>query len=183
MKARPPRRSRTLTPLGAVLRGALAGAVGTAAMDLVWFARYKRDGGEQGFVAWEFGEGITSWDDVSAPGQVGKRVVEGFLQQELPDRWARLTNNVMHWTYGSLWGAQYGVVAGSAGTEPKPAWGLVLAPVVWLSGYVVLPLAKLYKPLWEYDNETLMKDFTAHLAYGAATGAAFARLTDPTDPE
>src|ERR1700732_77426 len=42
-----------LTPLGAVMRGALAGAVGTLAMDLVWFARFKREGGEQRFVEWE----------------------------------------------------------------------------------------------------------------------------------
>jgi len=177
VKAR--RQRRSLSPLGAVVRGAFAGAVGTAAMDLVWYVRYTRDGGEQSFLAWEFGESITKWDDVSAPGQVGRRVLEGFLQQELPDRWARATNNVVHWLYGSMWGAQYGVVAGSVDREAKPSWGLALAPVVWLSGYVVLPLAKLYKPLWEYDAETLMKDFTAHLAYGAATGAAFARLTEP----
>jgi hypothetical protein len=171
-------RSARPTPLGALARGALAGAVGTVAMDLVWFARYKRDGGKDGFWAWETGANISSWDDVSAPGQVGRRLAEGFLQRELPDRWARLTNNVVHWVYGMAWGAQYGVVAGSAPQPARAWWGVGLGPVVWGSGYVVLPLAKLYKPIWEYDGATLAKDLSAHMAYGTTTGAVFAALDD-----
>lgn len=34
-----------LTPFGAVLRGALAGAIRTAAMDLLWYYRYRKGGG------------------------------------------------------------------------------------------------------------------------------------------
>lgn len=36
------------------MRGLVAGAVGTLAMDLVWFGRYKGGGGEGGFGDWEF---------------------------------------------------------------------------------------------------------------------------------
>jgi len=174
------RRSKQVTPLRAVTRGVVAGAVGTAVMDLLWYTCYKRGGGEQSPLQWEFGEGVTGWDDVSAPGQVGRRVVEGFLARELPDSRARLTNNVVHWVYGIAWGAHYGIVAGSS-ARPRSAWGLVLGPAVWLSGYAVLPLAKLYKPMWEYDTETLAKDLSAHVAYGAATGAAFAALSREAD--
>ena len=46
------------TPLGALIRGVLAGAVGTVAMDLLWFYRYKRGGGESGFLDWEFSAGL-----------------------------------------------------------------------------------------------------------------------------
>jgi hypothetical protein len=49
--------------------------------------------------------------------------------------------------------------------------------VVWLSGYVVLPLAKVYKPIWEYDARTLGDDFSAHVVYGAVVSSAFAALT------
>lgn len=169
-------RSTRVTPLGALVRGALAGAAGTAAMDLVWFSRYRRGGGEQGLLQWELGEGVTGWEDVSAPGQVGRRVAEGFLGRELPDSRARLTNNIVHWAYGVAWGAQYGIVAGSA-ARPRSAWGLVLGPVVWLSGYAVLPLAKLYKPMWEYDAKTLAKDLSAHVMFGVGTGVVFAALS------
>jgi hypothetical protein len=49
--------------------------------------------------------------------------------------------------------------------------------VVWLASYVVMPLAKLYRPIWEYDAKTLAKDLSAHVVYGATTGATFAALT------
>ncbi len=161
--------------LGALARGAVAGAVGTAAMDAVWFARYKRQGGEQGVWAWETSEGLDSWEDHSAPGQVGRRLVRSVCRRDLGDRWARVTTNVMHWAYGLAWGAQYGIVLRSA-KRPAPTWGLVLGPVVWTSDYLVLPLAKVYKPMWDYDAKTLWKDLSAHLVYGAVTGGAFAAM-------
>jgi uncharacterized membrane protein YagU involved in acid resistance len=54
--------------------------------------------------------------------------------------------------------------------------GIALGTVAWLSGYVILPLAKVYKPIWEYDAETLAKDLSGHLVYGTATSAAFSAL-------
>ncbi len=50
-------------------------------------------------------------------------------------------------------------------------------PVVWLSGYVVLPLAKVYKPIWAYDLPTLRDDLSAHIVYGTVVSAVFAVLT------
>ena len=163
---------RRLTPLGALGRGMLAGAAGTAAMDLLLYRRYRRDGGAQAPMEWEFSAGVENWDGASAPGQVGRRLVEGLFQIELAPRWARLSTNVMHWGYGIVWGAQYGLFAGSV-PKHRHGHGLVLGPVVFASGYVVLPLAKLYKPIWEYDAETLSKDLSAHLLYGVVTAEAF----------
>jgi hypothetical protein len=169
------------TPLGAVVRGALAGAVGTVAMDLLLYRRYRSDGGADELAAWEFGAGVHDWDTAAAPAIVGKRVVEGLFQLELAPRWARLANNVMHWGYGISWGVQYGVVAGSL-RRPRHVHGLLLGPVVWGSGYVVLPLAKLYKPIWEYDTGTLAKDLSAHLVYGVVTAEAFRFLGGVSRP-
>jgi hypothetical protein len=163
------------TPLGAVLRGAVAGAVGTAAMDLVWYARYRRGGGTSSFYDWEFSAGLDDWEAAPAPAQVGRRLVEGFTQHELKPDKARAMNNVVHWLYGIAWGAAYGIVAGSA-PRAKARHGLLLGPLVWVSGYVTLPLAGLYKPMWEYDAKTLAKDASAHLAFGAATGAVYKAL-------
>ena len=165
-----------LTPLGAVLRGALAGAAGTLALDLVWYSRYRRDGGEDGFTDWEFSGSTLTWDEAAAPAQVGRRVLQGFLQRDLPDSWAGPTNNVVPWAYGLMWGSLYGVVAGST-TAPRVAYGPLLGAVAWGQGYVLLPLAKLYKPIWEYDAVTLAKDLSAHLVFGATTAAVFRLLT------
>jgi uncharacterized membrane protein YagU involved in acid resistance len=164
-----------LTPLGAVARGGVAGAAGTLAMDAVWYLRYKRGGGKSPFVEWEL-SAPPKWDEISAPGRVGKHLLEGFLQREPDPRWAPLVNNVMHWGYGMLWGVQYGVVAGSLRGR-SPRLGVLLGPIVWATSYIVLPLAKVYKPIWEYDAKTLAKDLSAHMAYGLGTTVTF-RILD-----
>jgi hypothetical protein len=91
-----------LTPLGAVVRGAAAGAVGTVAMDLLWFSRYRRNGGHSGFVDWEFSANLNSWDEAPAPAQFGRRLIQVVLQRELSPERARLVNNIVHWATG--WG-------------------------------------------------------------------------------
>jgi hypothetical protein len=48
---------------------------------------------------------------------------------------------------------------------------------VWGSGYVVLPAAGLYQPIWEYDRRTLANDLSAHLVYGLTTAAVFRALS------
>lgn len=165
-----------ITPLGAVVKGGLAGAAGTLAMDLIWYRRYKQSGGEDEFVDWEFSAGTKSYDEAGTPAQVGKRVVEGLFNTQLEPSTAQWMNNGVHWGTGIGWGTLYGIAAGSAAT-PKAAFGLALGPVAWLTSYVVLPLAKLYEPLWKYDTRTLGKDLGAHMVFGAASAAAFRVLT------
>jgi hypothetical protein len=160
-----------LTPLGAVVRGLAAGAVGTAAMDLVQFARYKRGGGEERLLAWEFSAGLEGWEQAPAPAQIGKRVVEGVFQRQLPPQRAALTNNLVHWGYGIAWGGLFGLVEGSV-RSPRVGHGLALGATVWTVSYIFLPLAKLYRPIWEYDAKVLAKDLGDQLVYGLGTAAA-----------
>ena len=162
------------TPVSAVVRGLLAGAIGTAVMDALLFARYRRGGGETRFADWEFSAGLDRWEDAPAPAHVGKRLVEGLFAIQLPPQRARLVNNVTHWGFGILSGAGYGLVAGSL-PSPRIAYGLPFGAGVWAGGYVVLPAAKLYEPIWKYDVKTLANDLSAHLVYGLATGAAYSR--------
>ena len=119
---------------------------------------------------------MTSWDAASAPGQLGQKLERFVTGHSPPDRWARTTTNVVHWATGIGWGLQYGALAGRTSRHP---WIRVLAlgPVVWLTGYAILPLAGVYKPIWEYDAWTLGEDLSAHLVYGATTSAVFAALT------
>lgn len=167
-----PDKRPTVTPLGAVVRGLAAAVVGTAAMDVLLFVRYRRDGGKASFAAWEFSSDVATWDEAPAPAQVGQRLVDGVFGRALsPDR-ISLVNNITHWGYGVLGGAQYGVLAGSL-RHPRIVCGLPFGAMVWAASYVVLPAAKLYKPIWEYDRVTLAKDLSAHLVYGLATATAF----------
>ena len=52
-------------------------------------------------------------------------------------------------------------------------YGLPFGATVWASGYVVLPVAGLYEPIWQYDARTLAWDLGAHLTYGAGTATMF----------
>jgi hypothetical protein len=166
---------RSLTPVQAVVRGALAGAAGIVAMDCVGYARYRGTGGDLQPLQWEFG-GPSRWDAVAAPAQVGRRLYEGYLQRPLDERWARLTNNVMHWGYGIAWGTMFGVVAASV-TRRGLVFGPMFGTAVWASSYVSLPIAGLYKPIWKYSVSELAPDLIGHLAYGTATTLAFRILS------
>ena len=144
-------------------------------MDALLFVRYRRGGGTTGFGAWESSAGVNRWEDAPAPAQVGKRLVEGLFEIQLPPERARLMNNVTHWGFGILSGAPYGLLAGSL-PSPRAWYGLPFGASVWIGGYVVLPAAKLYEPIWTYDAKTLAGDLSAHLVYGLTTAVAWRLL-------
>jgi hypothetical protein len=164
-------RTPALTPVGAVVRGLLAGAAGTAAMDALLFTQYRRGGGTSNAEQWELSDGLSGWEDAPAPAQVGKRIVEGLFDRKLPPTRARLVNNLTHWAFGMFAGVQYGIVDGSL-PRPRICYGLPFGAAVWASGYVILPAAKLYEPIWKYDRKTLARDLSAHLVFGIATATA-----------
>lgn len=163
-------------PLGAIAKGVVAGAVGTLAMDLLWYRRYQQDGGGDAFLDWELSTGTEGFADAGAPAQVGRRAAKALLHRDLPDRAAATTNNVVHWATGTKWGAAYGIAATAIGTT-NPALGLLLGPTAWGASYLLLGLAGIYEPIWEYDADTLAEDLSAHLLFGLATAATYRILS------
>ena len=119
---------------------------------------------------------VAGWDDASAPGRVGEKLERLVTRRPPPARWARPTTNVVHWATGAGWGAQYALLASRSRRHPVVV-AMALGPAAWLSGYAVLPLLGVYKPIWAYDARTLADDLSAHVVYGIATAAAFAALT------
>ena len=164
-----------MSTLASTVRGVAASAPGTLAMDASLYRCYRHDGGDAGFAAWETSEGLVSWENAPAPALVAKRLLEGALKHELSPQYARLLNNATHWGFGLAAGAGYGLLLGSRRT-PRVWYGLPFGAAVWASGYVVLPLLGVYKPIWKYDLETLAKDLGAHLVFGTTTAAAFCLL-------
>jgi hypothetical protein len=153
----------------AAARGVAASALGTLAMDLFLYRRYRREGGGSGLYAWESSAGLADWEQAPAPAKVGRRMVEAVTRRELSPRYARAVNNVTHWGYGMSAGAPFGVLAAGS---PKLRYGLPFGAGVWATGYAVLPALGVYRPIWEYDLPTLAKDLGAHLVYGLGTAAA-----------
>ncbi len=161
-------------PIRNVMMGAMAGAAGTLAMDLVWYRRYRRGGGSQTFAGWETSEGTTDFESAAAPAQTAKAVAE-LAGIELPETSARLANNVVHWVTGIGWGKAHAVAASVLGTT-TPLLGPVTAVVAWATSYTVLPLLGVYKPITEYDRATLWQDLSAHLSFGATLGVTYRLL-------
>jgi hypothetical protein len=169
-----------VTPLGAVARGLLAGAAGTAAMT-AWqeLAAKLQSSGDDGASG---GEGSAAaakdpWEEASAPAVVAKRVGEGVFHEDVPAEKIEFLTNAMHWSYGTTWGSAYGLVAGTTGRSTLRG-GLAFGTGVWLASYAQLVPMGLYEPPWKYPPKELALDLSYHLVYGAATAAAF-RLLAP----
>jgi hypothetical protein len=162
--------------LGSMIRGVDASALGTLAMDTLLYRRYRASGGRTAFLAWESSEGVETWESTPAPALVAKQALERVTGREVPPRYARPLNNLMHWGFGLGTGAAYGLLFASR--KPKIWYGLPFGAAVWAGGYVVLPRLGIYQPIWKYDIETLEKDLSAHLVFGTATAAAFRLLAD-----
>lgn len=123
--------SRTcLTPAASIVRGAAAGLAGTLAMDALWYRRYRRGGGEDGFLDWELSSATASYEQAGAPAQVGKRIVEGYLQRELPPASAGMMNNAVHLLTGVAWGATHAIVTTST-RAPRAGTGPVTGATAW----------------------------------------------------
>jgi hypothetical protein len=163
---------RRRRPVRRLLAGALAGAAGTVALDLVWYARARKAGSDAAFLEWEVVRDLERWEDAPAPGQMGRKVVATLTGEDPPVQRAAAISNVMHWAYGISWATAY------AFAFPRRPWwsGPVLGATVWSSDYVTLPLAGVYEPIWKYDIPTLAKDLSAHLVFGTATDLALRAL-------
>ncbi|QAY73611.1 hypothetical protein ET445_09930 [Agromyces protaetiae] len=177
-----------------VAAGAVAGAAGTIAMDAVWYRRYRKGGGRARFTRWEFADDVTTWDDASAPGQVGRKALELLTGETPPDSWARPATNAVHWATGVGWGAVFGLAGavvsratasyatasrtgGTRAIAARVALAASLGPAAWLTSYATLPLLGVYRPIWKYDAGTLGKDLSAHLVFGLVTASTHALLT------
>ena len=153
------------------MRGAVAGAAATVAMDLLLFRRYRAGGGTDAFRTWEFSTTATDFgDDAPAPACVGKRIAD-TVGVRLDDSYVAPTNNVVHWLTGIGWGKFAGVVAVVLPLPPL-AVGVATGVTAWGTSYAVLGKAGIYQPITAYDGPTLWKDLTAHLVFGATVGAA-----------
>lgn len=156
-----------------VLRGALAGVAGTLAMDLLWWSRYRRGGGDDGFTDWEFATSTTSFDGAPAPALVGQRAAS-LVGVDLPDRAAGTTTNVVHW----LTGVGYGVAHAVLHTDDRHPVrrGVATGVGAFANSYASLGALGVYEPIWAYDRDTLAQDLSAHVLFGTVVGLAHAAL-------
>ena len=158
----------------AVLGGVAAGAVGTVAMDLVWFRRARAEGSDESFAEWELSTDLKSFDDAGAPAQVGQKAARA-IHADIPARAAGVTTDVVHWLTGSSWAVGGSLLAAYTGAPPFVA-GLAAGVAAFTGAYTILPALGIYDPIWEYDGKTIWKDASAHATFAVATGAALTAI-------
>jgi uncharacterized membrane protein YagU involved in acid resistance len=155
--------------VSALLRGVVAGVVGTGAMTAAQVLPQKlQSNGEEPSDGGDKPQ--DPWEQAPVPALVAKRIAEGVFHKELPADKIDLVTNVMHWGYGVTWGAVYGLLHEHAPDRPLRS-GVMFGVGVWAMSYAQLVPMGLYQPPWEYSPKELSMDIGYHLAYGAGVGA------------
>lgn len=161
-----------VTPMGALLRGAAAGAAASYAMDRFMEGATKvlPDLGKP-----EFEPPEEAQRNETPTATVARRFYEGMMQRGplSPERKARYAQLVHYW-FGAEWGALYGAARESFPALRGPAAGLALGTVVWGVGdYGLLPAFRLGASMKQTPPGMVAFTWAAHAVYGLATWAAY----------
>lgn len=136
-------------------KGLFAGAIGTAVMTVSSSLEAKlRDRGAS-----------------SAPADAAGKVLG--VQPRDEQGQARFAA-VVHWSYGTSWGAFRGLLH-AGGLDGAKAIGVHFA-AIWGGAQVMLAVLDVAPPPWQTEPKELAIDAFHHAVYVLATGAAFAAL-------
>jgi uncharacterized membrane protein YagU involved in acid resistance len=103
----------------------------------------------------------------NAPTKVG-RVAAETVGVEVPEEQRPKLGQVVHFAYGTAWGAAYGLLRHRFPRLPR-ASGLLFGAALWLLGdELMLPALELAPPAPKFPKETHLRALAAHLAYGAS---------------
>jgi hypothetical protein len=136
-------------------RGLFAGLLGTAAMTVSSTAEMK----------------IRGRPASNAPAVAAGKVLGVEPRDEEGE--ARFST-LVHWGYGTGWGAVRGLV-GSAGLE-GPAAAAAHFGAVWGAEQVMLPALDVAPPFWTWGAKEVGIDAFHHLVYATATSVAYSVL-------
>jgi hypothetical protein len=106
----------------------------------------------------------------------GKRILTGVFGENVTLADAGRLTQVMHWGYGTGWGAALGLLQGTIGAPPAPA-GAAFGAGVWGMSYAQLVPMGIYKTLWMYPAKELALDLSYHGVYGVAAAVTLDRIS------
>ncbi len=137
-------------------------------MDALSYKRYRSQGGTSSFIGWEVGDPSQTFSEAGAAAEFASEMASR-LHIELPTSSVRLANNIVHWTTGLGWGVAHSVLRTVTPLATVTS-GVATGAGAFATSYAVLPRLGIYKRLSEYDGETLWRDLSAHLVFGATVG-------------
>jgi hypothetical protein len=131
-----------------------AGAVGTAAMT----------------VSSTIEQRVRGRDPSTTPGDA----VEKVLPIEIDEEEKESVSNIIHWAYGTAWGAPRGLLAVLGLSSPAATFAHFAA--VWGGALVALPRLRVAPPVKEWGAREIAIDAWHHAVYALFTAAAFSWL-------
>jgi hypothetical protein len=133
-------------------KGLFAGLVGTAAMTVSSTLEMK----------WR-GRGASD-----APAKAAGKVLG---VQPKGEKEKTRFSNIVHWGYGTSWGAVRGLIASSGAKEP--AASVLHFAAIWGAALVMLPSLGVAPPATKWGAEEVGIDAFHHAVYAAVTGAVY----------
>ena len=107
--------------------------------------------------------------------QTPAEAAEKVLKVEPEDEGAEARfSNLVHWGYGTAWGAARGLLA-SAGLS-GPVATVAHLGLVWGAEQVVLPALDVSAPVFKYGSKATATDLLHHIVYATGTGVAYSYL-------
>jgi len=90
-----------------------------------------------------------------------------------------VTDQLLHFGYGMIWGALYGAVAG---TRPTPLWvGGLFGLAQWAIGFFgFIPALQVHRPAHKATTAENLINISAHVVYGLTTALLTDELTEQT---
>ncbi len=147
-----------MASISPVVRGLVAGGIGTAALTLAENAEMA----------------VTGREASTVPGQVGAKLA-GIDPQDRPELVQRL-NPVVHWSHGIALGGVRGLLD-AAGLGPVAATA-AFVPLVW-GGDAALYYALVIAPApWEWERSELLTDVFGKTVLAVSTSLAYEALSD-----
>lgn len=160
------------SPLTVIVKGALAGAAGTAAMG----AFMERAPGALERIGWSIPSGPKGPTAPDTPTEeLAERLVEGVADERLPDDAKEPAGQAVHWTYGSAWGAFFGVMQASL-KLPHLLHGVLFGLLVGTVADTVMPRLGLQVAPGNKPAGLTAFQMAAHVVFGVTTATVWGVL-------
>jgi len=159
-------------PLAVIVKGALAGAAGTAVMS-AFMERAPKLLENLGVQLPAERPGPTAPDSPNEA--VAQRVASGVVRQPLDAEEKPTAGEAVHWTYGAAWGAFFGVMQSTL-KLPHLVHGTIFGVLVGVVADTLLPAMRLQRDPRTNPAPTNLMHMGAHVVYGIATAAVYGIL-------
>jgi putative membrane protein len=167
--------ARYESPLSYLIKGAIAGAAGTAAMSAL-MQRAPELMERAGITPASPPPPEKPEEESEPTAELAERVASGVLQEPIDDETKATAGQAIHWAYGAAWGAYYAVIQGTF-NFPRLLHGTLFGALVAGVASTLVPRMGLVPRPQDQPMQLNAMNVGTHLVYGWVTAIVFGILT------